>query len=272
MISSGQRFALFALMGLLIGAFALSILGLVWSSLKHGGLALYGSLLLDPVMQRVLWRTVWVAVVTTAVCALLGYPLALFLARSPNRNLWLILVISPWLVSIVVRTFGWMVLLGNRGVINTALRDWGIIASPIRILFTPTAVLIGLVHVFLPFMVIALLSNLLQQDRKLEEAGLILGASRWQTFRRVTLPLSMPGVLSGCSLVLLMAAGAIVTPLLLGGLRDRMLGTQIYSEIFQIYDFERATAMAVLLLVTALILVFPLRLVEARVRQRLEGV
>ncbi|MDB5413426.1 MAG: transporter permease [Rubritepida sp.] len=259
-------------MGLLIAAFTLSVAGLLWSSLSHGGPALYAELLMDAGIQRVLWRTVWIAVVTTAISALLGYPLALFLARSPNRNLWLILVISPWLVSIVVRTFGWMVLLGNRGVINNALRNWGLLDAPIRMLFTPTAVLIGLVHVFLPFMVIAILSSLLMQDRKLEEAGRILGGTRWQTFTRVTLPLSMPGVIGGCSLVLLMATGAIVTPLLLGGLRDRMLGTQIYSEIFQIYNFDRATAMAVLLLVTALVLVAPLRLLEARIRHRLEGV
>lgn len=265
------RLLLFAPMGLLIAGFALAVAGLLWSSLTGGGLGLYVGLLLNPSIQRVLWRTVWVAVATTAICALLGYPLALFLARSRHRNLWLILVISPWLVSIVVRTFGWMVLLGNRGVINTFLRDWGLIGAPIRILFTPTAVLIGLVHVFLPFMVIAILSGLLQQDRRLEEAGRILGGSRWQVFRRVTLPLSLPGVMGGCSLVLLMSAGAIVTPLLLGGLRDRMLGTQIYSEIFQIYNFDRATAMAVLLLVVALILVAPLRLLEARIRHRLEG-
>ncbi len=267
-----RRLLLFAPMGLLIAGFALSILGLLWSSLWNGGLALYADLLADTIIQRVLWRTAWISLVTSALCALLGYPLALFLARSPNRNLWLILVISPWLVSVVVRTFGWMVLLGTRGVINTALRDWGLIDLPIRILFTPTAVIIGLVHVFLPFMVIAILSSLLQQDRVLEEAGRILGGSRWQTFRRVTLPLSMPGVIGGCSLVLLMSAGAIVTPLLLGGLRDRMLGTQIYSEIFQVFNFDRATAMAVLLLALALVMVAPLRMIEARIRHRLEGV
>ena len=267
-----RRLLLFAPMGLLIAGFALSILGLLWSSLWNGGLALYADLLADTIIQRVLWRTAWISLVTSALCALLGYPLALFLARSPNRNLWLILVISPWLVSVVVRTFGWMVLLGTRGVINTALRDWGLIDLPIRILFTPTAVIIGLVHVFLPFMVIAILSSLLQQDRVLEEAGRILGGSRWQTFRRVTLPLSMPGVIGGCSLVLLMSAGAIVTPLLLGGLRDRMLGTQIYSEIFQVFNFDRATAMAVLLLALELIMVAPLRMIEARIRHRLQGV
>ncbi len=270
-MTTGRRLALLAPMALLMAMFAIAILGLIWTSATRGGLPLYGSLITDPLVLRVIWRTVWVAVATTAICAVLGYPLALFLARSPRRNLWLILVISPWLVSIVVRTFGWMVLLGNRGVVNTFLREWGVIGPPIRMIFTPTAVLIGLVHVFLPFMVIAILSALLQQDRKLEEASRILGGTRWQTFRRVTLPLSLPGVIGGSSLVLLMAAGAIVTPLLLGGLRDRMLGTQIYTEIFQVFNFERATAMAVLLLIVALVLVFPLRLLEARVRRAQEG-
>jgi len=266
------RLALFAPMAVLITAFAVAIGGLIWGSFTRGGVGLYVDLLSDQVVLRVLWRTVWISALTTLFCVVLAYPLALFLARSKHRNLWLILVISPWLVSIVVRTFGWMVLLGVRGVMNTALRDLGLIDAPIRILFTPTAVLIGLTHVFLPFVVIAILSSLLQQDRRLEEASRILGGTRWQTFRRVTLPLSMPGVIGGASLVLLMATGAIVTPLLLGGLRDRMLGTQIYTEIFQVFNFERATAMAVMLLVIALVLVAPLRLLEARIRQAQEGV
>ncbi len=266
-----RRLLLFAPMGVLLVAFLVSIAGLIWTSFARGGVALYLELLGDPVIRSVLWRTVWIALVTTAICAVLGYPLALFLSRSKRRNLWLILVISPWLVSIVVRTFGWMVLLGNRGVLNRTLMDAGITEYPIRMLFTPTAVVVGLVHVFLPFMVIAILSALLQQDRKLEEASQILGGTRWQTFRRVTLPLSMPGVVGGCSLVLLLASGAIVTPLLLGGLRDRMLGTQIYTEMFQIYNFNRATAMAVILLVTAMVLVAPLQAVEGRLRRRMGG-
>ena len=269
---NASRLALLAPMATLIAAFAVAIGGLVWSSATKGGVALYADLLSDPIVLRVLWRTVWIAAATTLFCVLLGYPLALFLARSKHRNLWLILVISPWLVSIVVRTFGWMVLLGNRGVVNTTLRDLGLIDVPIRMLFTPTAVLIGLTHVFLPFVVIAILSSLLQQDRRLEEASRILGGTRWQTFRRVTLPLSMPGVIGGASLVLLMAMGAIVTPLLLGGLRDRMLGTQIYTEVFQVFNFERATAMALILLVSALVLVAPLRLLEARIRRGQEAI
>lgn len=262
------RGLLFLPMGVLLAAFLATILSLFQSSLSEG-VGLYLDLALDRSVQAVLTRTVVIAVLTTVACAVLGYPLALFLARSRNRNLWLILVISPWLVSIVVRTFGWMVLLGSRGMVNTTLQALGLIEFPIRILYTPTALVLGLTHVFLPFMVIAIMSSLLQMDRRLEEASLILGATRWQTFRTVTLPLSVPGLIGGASLVLLMATGAIVTPLLLGGLRDRMLGTQIYSEIFQVYNFQRASALAVILLIVALVLVAPLRLVEARVRRRL---
>jgi putative spermidine/putrescine transport system permease protein len=266
MRASRARALLAVPMGLLVLVFLVSIAGLLWSSLTHGGLPLYGRLLADPVIVSVLWRTIWIAVVTTAICAVLGFPVALFLARARHRNLLLILLISPWMVSLVVRSFGWLVVLGNRGLLNTALRGWGVISAPIRLLFTPTAVIIGLAHVFLPFMVIAILSSLLQQDRQLEEAGRILGATRWQTFCRVTFPLSLTGVTSGASLVLLMSSGAIITPLFLGGLRDRMLGTQIYTEVFQVYNFDRATAMSVLLLVVSLVLVAPLRLLEARIR------
>jgi len=255
-------------MGVLLVVFAAGIAGLVYSSFERGA-SLYLDLLRDAGIRAVLIRTIVISAVTTLICAVLGYPLALFLARSRNRNLWLVLVISPWLVSIVVRTFGWMVLLGSRGVVNATLQAIGAVGPPLRILFTPTAVVLGLVHIFLPFMVIAILSSLLQMDKRLEEASQILGGSRWQTFRCVTLPLSVPGLMGGCSLVLLMATGSIVTPLLLGGLRDRMLGTQIYSEIFQVFNFQRASAMAVILLFVALLMVAPLRFAEGRIRKRL---
>lgn len=269
MKSSVWRALLFAPMGLLMAAFVTTVFGLMQSSVAGDGLALYARLLMDPGIQTVLMRTIILSCITTLACVVLAYPLALFLARSRNRNLWIILVISPWLVSIVVRTFGWMVLLGSRGLVNTTLQAIGVIDQPIRILFTQTAVVIGLTHVFLPFVVIAILSSLLQMDRRLEEASRILGATQWQTFRNVTLPLSVPGVVAGSSLVLLMATGAIVTPLLLGGLRDRMLGTQIYTEVFQIFNFQRASALAIILLVVALLLVTPLRIFERRLRRKL---
>jgi putative spermidine/putrescine transport system permease protein len=127
------------------------------------------------------------------------------------------------------------------------------------------------VHVLLPFMIISILATLSQLDRRLTEAGMSLGAGPLETFGRVTLPLSLPGVLSGCSLVYLIASGAIITPLLLGGLRDRMLGTQIFQEIFALYNFRRAAAMAVILLVSSLVVIIPMQVAEARVRRWTQG-
>jgi putative spermidine/putrescine transport system permease protein len=226
-------------------------------------IGLYVNLIATDTIQILIWRTVKVAGMTTLICAVLAYPLASFIASSRRRNLLLILVISPWLTSVIVRTFGWIVILGNRGVLNTSLRSLGLIDAPLRILFTPAGTILGLVHVLLPFMIISILAVLVQLDRRLPEAGMSLGAGPIQTFLRITFPLSLPGVLSGCSLTYLLASGAIVTPILLGGLRDTMLGTQIFQEIFALYNFNRAAAMAMVLLVTSLVVQW----VEARLRR-----
>lgn len=260
---------------LLVFAFAAALAGVIGSSFisKDTGFSveLYATILSSAVTQSVMVRTIWIASLVTVLCALLAYPLSLFLARSPHRNLLLVVVISPWLTSLVVRTFGWVVLLGNKGALNAFLISLGVIDAPLRILYTPWAVVIGLVHVFLPFMVISILSVLLQQDRKLQEAGMSLGAGPFETFLRVTFPLSLPGVLSGSSIIYLLCSGAIVTPVLLGGVRDRMLGTQIFQELFELYDFQRAAAMAVILLVSSLAVVVPLQMIEGRVRRWTRG-
>jgi len=269
------RALLLAPKALLVVGFLAAIAGIVLSSFTAGGtglsLALYGEVLRSPVMQDVILRTAVVSALTTILCLIIGYPIAMLLARSRHRNLLLILVISPLLTSIIVRTFGWIVLLGNRGILNKTAMALGLTETPIRILFTPLGTIIGLVHVLLPFMIISVLSIVSQMDRRLPEAGMSLGAGPLETFARVTLPLSLPGMLSGCSLVYLIASGAIVTPLLLGGLRDRMIGTQIYQEIFALYNFRRAAAMAVILLISSLLVIAPMQWAEARVRRWTQG-
>jgi putative spermidine/putrescine transport system permease protein len=269
--SGPLRIALLAPKALLVGIFLFAVGSVVSASLRdpdgHLTIGLYANLIATDTIQILIWRTVKVAGLTTLICALLAYPLASFIASSHHRNLLLILVISPWLTSIIVRTFGWIVILGNRGVLNTSLRSLGLIETPLRILFTPAGTILGLVHVLLPFMIISILAVLVQLDRHLPEAGMSLGAGPIQTFLRITFPLSLPGVLSGCSLTYLLASGAIVTPILLGGLRDTMLGTQIFQEIFALYNFNRAAAMAMVLLVTSLVVVIPVQWVEARLRR-----
>jgi putative spermidine/putrescine transport system permease protein len=260
---------------ILVGGFLLAVLGAIVASFRgadgHYSLALYVDLMSTQMVQRLTWQTVRVSAIVTAWCLVLGYPLASFIAHTRHRNTVLVLVISPWLTSIIIRTFGWIVILGNRGLVNDGLRNLGLIRLPIRILFTPLGTIIGHIHVLLPFMVISILAVLVQLDRRLTEAGMSLGAGPIETFLRVTLPLSLPGVLSGCSLVYLLASGSIVTPILLGGLRDTMLGTQIFQEIFALYDFNRAAALAVVLLLSSLVVIIPVQLIEARLRRMGQG-
>jgi putative spermidine/putrescine transport system permease protein len=256
---------------LLVGVFLFAIGTIVIGSIHDNDgnftLALYADLLRSNTIQILTWRTVTVAGLTTIICAVIGYPLASYIAGSRRRNLLLVLIISPWLTSVIVRTFGWIVILGNRGLLNNTLRGLGLTDGPVRILFTPTGTILGLVHVLLPFMIISILATLVRLDRRLREAGMSLGAGPFETFLRVTFPLSLPGVLSGCSIVYLLASGAIVTPILLGGLRDTMLGTQIFQEIFALYNFHRAAAIAMVLLVTSLVVVIPIQWIDARLRK-----
>jgi putative spermidine/putrescine transport system permease protein len=259
-----------------LGLFLVSLGALVWSSFAGADgvpkLDLYARFFARRDYVDVLVRTLWVAGLTTLVSLAIGYPVAWAVARHKGRRDWLlVLIILPWLVSVVVRTYGWIVILGNRGLLNAFLGWLGVVDTPLKLMFNTTGIVIGLVHVFCPFMILAILAVFLHLERSLEEASMSLGAGPWQTFRKVVWPLSLPGVISGTMIVYLMATGAIVTPLLLGGLRDRMLGTQIYQEMFQVFDFPRAATMAVILTATALAVVLPLGMLERRVSRNLKG-
>jgi putative spermidine/putrescine transport system permease protein len=268
------RLALIAPILLLVGSFLWSLGGVVLSSFvadRAPSLALYGDLMSSAVTRGVILRTMWVAAAVTLLCVVLSYPVALFISRSRHRNLLLVVVISPLLTSVVIRTFAWIVLLGSKGAINALLLSLGLLDAPVRIMFTPVAVVIGLTHIFMPFMIISILAVLQQQDGQLVEAGMSLGAGRLETFARVTLPLSLPGVLSGSSLVYMLCSGAIVTPLLLGGVRDRMLGTQIYEEIVELFDFRRAAGLAIVLSLSSIVVVISMMWCETRMRRWSRG-
>ena len=260
-----MRIALCVLPALLLAVFAAGLLQLVGTSLTGEGLAGYAAFFARPDYVRILIRTWWISAATSAICLVLGYPVALVIAWSrARRDLLLLLVVLPWLVSIVVRTYGWIVLLGNRGVINEALIGLGLTSRPVPLMFNTGGVIVGLVHVFIPFIVLSVLGSLLDQDPSLPEAGTSLGAGKLTVFWRIVLPLSVPGVISGVTLVYLMSTGAIVTPLLLGGIRDGMLGSLIYNEVFQQFDFPKASVTAVILGASSLAAILPLRWVERR--------
>ena len=253
---------------LLLALFAVSVVQMVATSFTGRDgftLALYQEFFSRPDYIEIYLRTIGVSFLVTFFSILLGYPIAFGIWRyKGNRNHLMILVILPWLVSIVVRTYGWIVILGPRGLINEFLGWVGVIESPMRLMFNTTGVVIGLVHVLVPFMIISILSVLLHLDRKLEEASMSLGGRPLYTFWRVTLPLSLPGVVSGAMLVYLMSTGAIVTPILLGGVQDRMMGTQMYQEVIQTFNFPKGSMLAFLLLLVGLAVILPVQALERR--------
>ncbi|APE45620.1 ABC transporter permease (plasmid) [Sulfitobacter alexandrii] len=258
---------------LLMGVFVVGLVRLIASSLIIDGqfdIGHYTAILNRADYVAMLGRTLRIAALTTVISALIGFPTAYFVARyRGNRNFLLLLIIFPWLVSIVVRSYGWVVILGPRGLINGYLTWMGLIDRPAKLMYNDFGVILGLVHVLLPFMIIAVLSVLLQIPRSLEEATMSLGSKPSHSFRTVMLPLAMPGILTGVTLVYLMATGAIVTPLLLGGLGDTMLGTEIFQEVMHFFDYPKAAALATVLLVTALGVVLPIQFFERWLSARL---
>jgi putative spermidine/putrescine transport system permease protein len=189
---------------------------------------------------------------------LIGYPLAFFLARTRSRwRNWLtLLVVFPLYLNLVVRTFGWIALLAQNGLVNQALQTLGVVQEPLKLLFNFAGLLIALTHIFLPFMVLVLIGPIQNIPRDVEDAARVLGASWGSTFLRVTLPLSMPGILSGSILVFVLTISALVTPRLLGGPTYQVMSTLIFDEFLQRLNWPAGSAAALLLTLMVLALVF----------------
>lgn len=211
-------------------------------------LASYAHVLGDSYYYEIFFRTGWVAALTTLLCVLIGAPEAYILSRmgSPWRSIFLLVILAPLLVSVVVRAFGWSLLLGPNGVVNQVLEAVGI--GRTRLLYTSTAVVVALVHVMLPFMVIPVWTSLQKLDPMVENAALSLGASRWTVMRRVVLPQITPGVLSGSLIVFGLSASALAIPGLLGGRRLKMVATIIYDEYLHELNWPLGAAIAIALL------------------------
>jgi len=210
----------------------------------------------DVYYYSVLTRTVRIALVTTLICLVLGFPLAYVLARTRTRykNLLIMLVVLPLFVGNAVRAAGWMVAFGNKGVINASLMGLGAITTPIEIMFTEPAVIIGITAVNLPFMVLTLQSVIEGIDRSVEEAAFNLGATPMQMAYRVLLPLAMPGVLAGTILTFILAMNAYATPVLLGGPRFQMMGPLVYGQFVQQNNWPFGGAIAFILMTATLLL------------------
>jgi len=212
--------------------------------------------LIDPLYLAILWRSVWIAALSTALCALLGFPLALFIARAGRwKNLYLQLVLLPFWTSFLVRTYAWLFILRDTGLINTLLLRMHLIHAPLQLLYDDAAVLTGLVYNFLPFFVLPMYATLERLDESLLEAAADLGARHFATLWRVVIPVSAPGIAAGCVLVFIPCLGAYLTPDLLGGGKTVMIGNLIQNQFTTARDWPFGSAASlVLMLASALLL------------------
>jgi putative spermidine/putrescine transport system permease protein len=229
----------------------------------------YARLVSDPFYLTILMRSVVVAAVTTIISAAMGYVLALSLWRAPKwlKSYLVVIVLAPLLISVVVRTYGWMVILGDNGVLNNALIYLGLIQQPVKIMFTRLAIVIGLVHVFLPFMALSILSSLERIDPAIPEAAKTLGASPLAVHRHVIIPLCTPGFAAGFTIVFSLAISAYVTPMLMGSGATDVITTLVYQQFMVIYNWHFGAALTTALLaVTLLLLSLTLHVLARRTR------
>jgi spermidine/putrescine transport system permease protein len=203
----------------------------------------------DPLYLEIVGRTFVIAFFNTFLCLVLGYPLAYFIVFKGGRrkSTLILLVMIPFWTSLLLRVYAWVVILGGNGIANRILQFLGITDGPINLIFTPQAVLMGMVYSYLPFMILPLYAALEKFDVGLKEAAQDLGATRWQTFWRVTFPLSMPGVIAGSILVFIPSAGEFVIPDLLGGARTVMVGNLIQQQFLAARDWAFGSALAMIL-------------------------
>lgn len=202
-------------------------------------------------------KSIWIAAVSTLFCLIIGYPMAYGIARSSpaTRNILLLLVILPFWTSFLLRVYAWMGVLSTKGLINNTLLAMGLIDEPLQLLYTDSAVYLGIVYSYLPFMILPLYATLERLDLRLMEAASDLGARPFRVFMDITLPISKPGVIAGCLLVFIPALGEYVIPALLGGLDSLMIGRQLFDEFYANRDWPVASAVATILLI---ILVVPM--------------
>jgi putative spermidine/putrescine transport system permease protein len=226
----------------------------------------YTQIATDPYFHDVLGRTLTMGALVTLVCLVVGYPLAYVLARSTGaaRSLLTVLVVFPLLLNLVVRSFGWMALLANHGLLNNLLITLHVIDQPLHLMFNLTGLIIGLTHIYLPFMVLVLVAALQAMPRDVEAASAMLGSGPIKTFFLVTLPLTAPGLFAGSVLVFVLTISALVTPRLLGGPAYKVMATVIYDEFLSDLDWPSGAALAFVLTLIALLIVAGAGLVTRR--------
>lgn len=226
----------------------------------------YGRAIFNIYYSEILVKTVFLGVIVTVLTLILGFPCAYFAARAKGflKSFSLVMVISPLLVSVIIRSYGWMIILGRNGLINKSLIWLGLIDNPLKLMYNWTGIVIGLTQVLLPFMILSIYSVIENININLEEVAETLGASRFQVFRTVIFPLSMDGIASGCIIVFMLTLGNFVTVLLLGG-NTIVIPILIYQQVLNIMNFNFASAIGMILLGTSLIfLYFQIKLLKRK--------
>ena len=239
----------------LLIAFIIPMVYTFIKALMTDNLTYYTKFFTDPFYMEIFGRTIVLSVKTTLVTLLLGYPTAYFIARTKSKikGVLIVATIFPFLVSAVIRAYGWMVILGNSGLLNQFFMNIGIIEEPLDLMYTETSVMIGMIQLLLPYMILAITSVIQSIDKNVENAARSLGANPVQTFFKVTLPLSAPGVISGCILVFTMGMTSYITPQLLGGAQYLTMTTLIYNQIKTTYNLEFANAICYILVFAILV-------------------
>lgn len=239
----------------LLIAFVIPMVVTFIKAIMNDNLTYYTKFFTDPFYLNVFKNTVVLSIKTTVVALLLGYPTAYFIARTKSKikGILIIATIFPFLVSAVIRAYGWMVILGSSGILNQFLMNHGFITKPLEIMYTETSVMIGMAQLLLPYMILAITSVIQSIDKNVEDAARSLGANAAQTFFKITLPLSAPGVISGCILVFTMGMTSYVTPQLLGGAQYLTMTTLIYNQIKTTYNLEFANAICYILVFAILV-------------------
>lgn len=207
---------------------------------------------MDPIYMDVFLHSIYLALLCTLLCFLIGYPMAIILAETPirYRNMLVLMIVIPMWMNFLLRTYAWMTLLERKGLINTALAYLSL--PPINILYTDYAVVLGMVYNFLPFMILPIYSVLMKMDKKLLEAAGDLGANRWTAFRKITFPLSLPGVYAGMLMVFMPAVTTFVISRLLGGGQYMLIGNLIEQQFLMVGDWNFGSALSVGLMVLIL--------------------
>ncbi len=213
-------------------------------------LANYWEVLSDSYFHLIFGRTFGIALLVTLICVAIGAPEAYILARmrNPWKSLFLIVILGPLLISVIVRTLGWALLIGAKGIISETLQLLGIIDAPFSLMFTTTGMVVALVHVLVPFMVLSVWASLQRVDPQVEDAALTLGAGKATVLRRIVLPQIMPGILSGSLIVFALTASAFATPAIIGGRRLKVVATTAYDEYLNTLNWPLGAAIAILLL------------------------